>query len=191
MYGNHTAFLYINNSFHSAFFDIIMPYVTMMGEWVVIFPIIIIIAFASYKKALGLALSGILAFIIVQSLKEFMFADVARPAGVYANDLSAIYMVENTDLHSSYSFPSGHTAGAFLWCLSLAFYFNKTYITIGLLLLACLTGWSRIYLAQHFPIDVVVGGIIGIASSCFIEVWISKTKKFKGDGNFMTLFRKK
>ncbi|MDZ4758506.1 MAG: phosphatase PAP2 family protein [Bacteroidota bacterium] len=181
----------MNNNFHSTFFDALMPYITMLGEWVTIIPIIIIFAFINYKRALGVAFSGILSFLVVQGLKEFVFDQVARPAGVFANDLSVLHIVENTDLHSSYSFPSGHSAGAFIWCLSLAFYFRKLYITVGLLMLACLTGWSRIYLAQHFPLDVAIGGIIGIASSFLIELWISKTKKFQGESKFMTLFRKK
>jgi len=191
VYGNQTAFLYINNHFHSGILDTLMPFITMMGEWVVVIPTIIIVAFFNYKQALGITISGIVSMIVVQGLKEYVFADMARPSGVFANDLSVLHIVENTDLHSCYTFPSGHSAGVFMLCMSLAFYFKNMYVTIGLILMACLTGWSRIYLAQHFPIDVAVGALIGIASSYFMEIWISKTKKFKGEANFMTLFLKK
>ncbi len=191
LYSNTRVFIYINNQYHSALLDTLMPYITMLGEWFLILPIIVAMAFVDYKRALGTTLAGAFAFIIVQSLKTFAFAEVARPAGIFSNDLSVLHIVENTDLHSMYSFPSGHTAGGFMWCSSVAFFFNKKYISFILLVVACFIGWSRIYLAQHFPSDVAVGAVIGVASSAIIEIWISKTPKFAGGDNFMTLFRKK
>lgn len=190
IYGNQLVFLYINNNFHTSFLDTLMPYFTMMGEWVVVAPAIIITAFYNYKRALGITIASVTAFILVQLLKEFVFPDIPRPAGVFHDNLSALHILKDTKLHSSFSFPSGHSAGGFVYCISLAFYLNKNFITIALLLIACLTAWSRMYLAQHFPIDVAAGGLIGISCAFLMEILIEKSPRFKGGDNFMTLFRK-
>lgn len=69
---------------------------------------------------------------------------------------------------TGYSFPSGHTTGAasFYGTLAVRGQKNKSklYIPIILWTLAVLTGFSRLWLGAHTPLDVAVGFIIGTAS---------------------------
>jgi undecaprenyl-diphosphatase len=61
------------------------------------------------------------------------------------------------------SFPSGHAAGAF----SLATVFSNKYPRLRpvFYLVASAVALSRIYLGRHYPSDVLVGSLIGYASS--------------------------
>jgi membrane-associated phospholipid phosphatase len=60
------------------------------------------------------------------------------------------------------SFPSGHTTGAFCLFCFLAILLPPRYKPLGLVcfLVALAVGWSRMYLAAHFFLDVYVGSIL-------------------------------
>ncbi|QEI14184.1 phosphatase PAP2 family protein [Cellvibrio japonicus] len=61
-----------------------------------------------------------------------------------------------------FSFPSGHTAAAFLFaCLVANFY--PVFAVLAFLWAACI-GASRVLLGVHYPTDIVAGAILG--SSC-------------------------
>lgn len=64
------------------------------------------------------------------------------------------------------SFPSGHSVTAF----ALAFVLSRTYPRYALLFygLAVLVAISRIYLAKHFPSDVVAGAAVGILAGWIV-----------------------
>ena len=81
------------------------------------------------------------------------------------------------DVHSFNSFPSGHTATAFsLFLITVYLFPNKKVILAGGLY-AIICGYSRIYLGQHFPLDIA-GGIIAALLSVALSIQIRK-KLFK------------
>lgn len=66
-----------------------------------------------------------------------------------------------------YSFPSGHTAGAF----AVAYVLGKHYPKIKVLayFVACLIGFSRMVLFVHYPTDVLGGILVGLACAKIAE----------------------
>ncbi|MBH8603043.1 phosphatase PAP2 family protein [Thermoactinomyces sp. CICC 10522] len=60
---------------------------------------------------------------------------------------------------TDYSFPSGHTTAAF--SIAVTFMFHSSLCGGVLLPYAILIGFSRMYLALHYPTDVLIGSCLG------------------------------
>ncbi len=64
------------------------------------------------------------------------------------------------DVPTSESFPSGHTAYSFAAATAILIYDRR--LGIVAMILACLTGFSRMYLYVHWPTDVLAGAVVGV-----------------------------
>ena len=60
-----------------------------------------------------------------------------------------------------FSLPSGHTAAAFLIVTIIGLFYPIAFIPA--VIWACLVGISRVVLRVHFPLDVLVGALLGIS----------------------------
>lgn len=85
-------------------------------------------------------------------------------------------------LETDYAFPSGHTSTAFATATSLALTTKKWYVTVPAFAWSAGVGYSRIYMGQHYPSDVIMGALVG-SGSALICHWaskqLSKRKKIK------------
>lgn len=118
----------------------------------------------SYEMAAGLVITAV----ITQGLK--VTVDRSRPyyshTGIYPSELD-----------DSPSFPSGHTSMAFSTATSLMLNTKKWYVIAPAFAWAGCVGYSRLYLGQHYPSDVLAGAIVG-AASAYAAHWLNK-KLFK------------
>jgi undecaprenyl-diphosphatase len=71
---------------------------------------------------------------------------------------------------SGNSFPSGHTALSFSTATTLLLTTRKWYLAAPAFLWAGGVGYSRIYLGQHYPSDVIAGAITGAGGAYLSHV---------------------
>lgn len=179
------------NRLNTPFLDVFFKYMTEFGSALLIVPIIILLAFLNYRYALIAIASSLLGTLGTQILKRLVYDDSPRPKVVF-EDLCQLHFVQGVHLHSSHSFPSGHTTGAFALFVVLALIAKKPLHQFLFLLMAVLVGYSRMYLSQHFLSDVVVGSAVGTASALVCYFWLNNAtySAKKGlDGSILKLLK--
>jgi len=90
-----------------------------------------------------------------------------RPAEKYPNE---VFPYSN---ETDPSFPSTHTSVAFATATTLTLEFKKWYVAVPAYLWAAGVGYSRIYLGEHYPTDIIGGAVVG-AGSAFLSEWLTK-----------------
>ncbi len=174
------GFLLINQ-FHCILIDYFFILFTNLGNG---FFSIAIMIFMLIRKKIGwsvqIGISFLLSGIVVQILKHLIQSP--RPKLYFGSShIHCIYGITATGL---YSFPSGHTTSIFALTTLLAIYFPGKRSGIFFIGIAVLTGFSRIYLSQHFPVDVLAGSILGALISMIIYQFVPLQffeKKFPKD----------
>ena len=115
------------------------------------------------------ALLGLITFLgtgaVTQILKRIF--DAPRPAKWFP-DIEKLNYLSDIKIYKYLSFPSGHTTSGFAMMLFLALIVPNRPAKSLFLIGAIIIGTSRIYLAQHFLEDVIVGSMIGTFGTLII-----------------------
>lgn len=160
------------NSFHSPFLDTLFAYGTSLGHGLLYFFVALGLAWKNQRNGLIALICLAVTGLLVQLLKETVFDEVMRPSVVLAGE--PLHFVEGVKLLKRHSFPSGHTATAFsLFCL-LSLIINQKKWGLVFLCMAVIGGISRMYLVQHFFVDVYFGSMIGVTVTLLVWFWFDK-----------------
>ena len=162
--GNEAFFLLLNNNY-GPFADASFAFITHLGEeaaWVTLFLLVLLFR-RQFLPLIIMAL--IISTFFVQVIKNGL-PEQPRPTKAIS-DLSLIHTVKGVSLHTIQSFPSGHTTAAFTVCLLACLLIHKRWVIPVAFICALAVGYSRIYLAQHFPKDVAGGMLVAVITVCF------------------------
>lgn len=166
-------FLAINQT-HAPWADVVMTGVTYIGDGITFGVMLaIILALRKFRLFFNAASILLLVTVLVQTAKHFFNAP--RPMH-YFSDTAVVHTVKWVTVHGSCSFPSGHTTTAFAMFCFLALVTKNKVAGIMFMIMGLFAAWSRIYLAQHFFVDVYVGSIIGTLSSVFVFMLFDQRK---------------
>ncbi len=77
------------------------------------------------------------------------------------------------EIENGKSLPSGHTSTAFSLATSLTIQYKKWYVVVPAYVWASSVGYSRLYLGEHYPTDVLAGAAIG-AGSAWLSHYLNK-----------------
>jgi len=164
------------NSHNSPSADFLFQNITFLGDGAFSVIIAVVLAFASWRYAILGAISFAVSGLISSVLKHYVFTDSLRPLKYFEHSDWQYRVIDGLDIHSYNSFPSGHTITAFAVFTLMAMLDGRKARGWFWMMLAVLTGYSRIYLFQHFPEDVYAGSVIGLLSSVlvyyfFMQYW--------------------
>lgn len=177
-YNKQILFSYVNSRY-SETRDIAMSLITFMGEGFIIIPVLFLLPLLikklrSWRYIFTALTANVGAFLLSQTLKSYF--NEPRPL-TYFDNTTLVHIAKEWDHHYHRSFPSGHTTGAFAFFCFLSLFLTPHHKGWGLFFfaMALLAGYSRIYLAAHFFLDVYVGSIIGTVFSTFAVSVFYKT----------------
>jgi len=167
---NVELFYFINNGLSNPILDVILPNITELGGFESLGIICLIALIITRKNFYGLgkfyplvklcAVSLIVTTAIVFCLK----VSFRHPRPYMVLDHVNV-LAQTVDPNS---FPSGHTSSTLSIVTVLVIkskeYFEKYRLINGILIIfALLIALSRIYVGLHYPIDVMVGGLVATA----------------------------
>ena len=175
----------IINQWHHPCLDYFFTYFTWLGSGITYGMLLIGLAGIqdSRRKIIIGGGSFSLMSLMIQSMKRLFFADCLRPIALTPPHITP-YIVAIP--HRSMSFPSGH-AGTIFVAVCFLYFINtqkKGWYSYLLITIALLTAYSRLYLYQHFYIDVYIGALSGVAATLTvyplfmqweIPPWLDKT----------------
>lgn len=167
---------------HTTFLDTIIPFFTNLVDWL---PYLIVVLLLFYRAGWStfLASNLLLTTLIVQPIKHIVHAP--RPLTWFAEYMPDITLplVEGVRMNHWLSFPSGHTATFFalFFCVSIilcAENIKGKYILSFLCFLCASFGaYTRIYLSQHFALDIFAGILIAVCSTLILYFFLVKNTK--------------
>ena len=161
-FGRIPVFLFLNTD-GGFFMDQFFKWATWGAEGWVWIPFLAIM-FGWFKKDFKLiVLNFLLSTLLTQIPKRFIWDTISRPiaSGI---PLDEIHTVPGVVMHAYNSFPSGHTATAFtLFLLTIYLFPTKWVFAIGAIF-AIICAYSRVYLGQHFPMDLGGGILVAVIS---------------------------
>ena len=89
----------------------------------------------------------------------------------------AIRTVADEIVRSGMSFPSGHSSGLFVLLTPLMYYSDKRHKKALLFIAATVHSFSRVYLAAHFPLDIIFGSLSGFLIASIVYKVLFKEER--------------
>jgi undecaprenyl-diphosphatase len=135
--------------------DALMRWLTRSGDGYLYVPFGLILYGIDASSAIVIAAAGGLAFLIELPVQKSLKHLIKR-SRPFASVPGIHHLVKPPD---QFSFPSGHTAGAFI----IAVVSGSVHAALFpiLLIWAAGVGLSRVYNGVHYPTDVLAGAVLG------------------------------
>lgn len=171
------------NGWRSAWADTFMYLYSGKLVWV---PLYVTLAFVLWRSmGWRKTLYALIAVALTITLADQVTASVLRPIFCRlrpsnpANPLSEYVQVVRDYRGGSYGFPSCHAANTFGLAFFLLYTLRHRWLTLFIFLWALLTCYSRAYLGVHYPGDLLVGAVVGLASATLCYLLLIRLTRYQ------------
>ena len=155
MFPGELGFLQALEAARTAFGNTLFEIITFLGEETLLIVFLAVLYFALDKQ-----LARNITFVTLTSLAlNGVIKNLVALPRPFADGAVTCVRPETA---TGYSFPSGHTQTAASWSFAFARSRKKPVLWILATVVTLAVGFSRLYLGAHYPIDVVVGALLGL-----------------------------
>ena len=172
-------FLFLNSK-HNSFFDFLMYWASNKYTWVPLYLFFGYLSFKHFGKKLWLiVLATFLLILLSDQISNHAFKNTFLRFRPCHNLLIMNKVHLNGDCGGTYGFVSSHAANTFALAMFLSLLFYKQIKHFGLFVFfwATFVSFSRIYNGNHYPADVVVGGLMGMCIGIIVFIWYKNIEK--------------
>lgn len=168
----------MSNQFVGGWSDTLFLILTSTGDGLIIVIAIAILLFFNTRMAIQLAIIFIITTIVAHLFKDVLMQHMYRPYYVFKHLHIQLRLVSGMYMNEVSSFPSGHSMTAFSLLAFFAFYIRQHYIKFIFCITAILIAYSRVYLSQHFLMDILAGSIIGVITVVLVMAYSNISTKY-------------
>ncbi len=157
------------NGSDSVFLDHFFTMVTKTGPWIPMLLVLLYILLKNrpWREVLFFVVALALVILVADRFSSGLckpFFERFRPSREPA--LEGLVDLVDDRRGGLYGFISSHAANTFGAWAFIALYMRRRVATLTLLLWACLSSYSRIYLGLHYPGDILAGALFGTLTGC-------------------------
>lgn len=169
--------LWVQSHLSNPILDFLMPIVSTLGNAGLIWIFIAFCMIAAGKKNIKIRQyqKGGILLLFSLAITAVIANFILKPLFTRIRPIDFLSLESLIQRPEDFSFPSGHTAAAF--SAATIFYAINPKAGFVMFLFAILMGFSRLYLAVHYPSDIIAGAVLGIIVSVFVLHWSKKRDK--------------
>lgn len=160
-------FIYLNNLGIEEY-DLFWITITNFNTWIPLFLTFFILIFIKYTKreTFFVILTILLMIFFVTTITDLTKFSVARLRPNKNEDINTLIRILQTP--STYSFFSGHSSSSFSITTVVVLFLKNRFKWCWLFYIwPVLFVMSRIFVGVHFPLDIILGALVGILSALF------------------------
>ncbi len=161
------TFIYLNNLGVEQYNEFWIA-VTTFNNWIPLFLLFIILIFWKYPKreAVFVLLTLLMMIWFVDTITDLTKYSVARLRPNNTEEINTLIRILKSP--STYSFFSGHSSTSFSITTGVVLFLRHRFRWCWLFYIwPVLFAASRIFVGVHFPIDIIVGSLVGVLSAFF------------------------
>lgn len=166
------------NSFHSAFWDIVMWNISGKLQWVPLYLLLLVGIIKTYgKESWKIILGAVLVVVMADQFSVKLFKEVfQRYRPCHNLDINDIVHIVNNKCGGKFGFVSSHAANTFAIATYLGLFLRSkySYSLKALIIWASIVSYSRIYLGVHYPLDILGGAMLGALIGFTIFAFLKK-----------------
>lgn len=158
--------------------DTFYKYFTHVGDGIFAFALAFVMIFFNPKRGQYILFAYLFAGLTSSCIK-WLF-NYVRPFHyfVYYRKHYELNLVDGVEMLGERSFPSGHSTAAFVVFSALAFSTENKFAKVIFFIIAVNAAFSRMYLSQHWLVDILTGSLIGITYAIILYFAFYKSDKF-------------
>lgn len=162
--------LLLINGWNSPFFDEVMWIISWRYTWLPLYALLLFLLIRKAGRNWWIVLLGVgLAAALSDAISVHCFKNVVmRYRPTHNLEIENIVHLVHGYRGGWYGFVSSHAANTLALTMFICLYLKKKAVWIGMMTWVAIVCYSRMYMAAHYPADIVCGGLLGAACGCLI-----------------------